>query len=99
MRGIRTYLALGLDSLIDNMQKLSDMPVAIGAKKQLLMVKMPLSFKKSMRSSLVRRFRIDEPTAFGWTSVISPDLPIPWEKPIKLIEIVEIYFDLNPLFL
>ena len=46
MRGIITYFALGLLSLIESIQKANDIPVATGIKKQLFMYDKPLINEK-----------------------------------------------------
>ncbi len=45
-----------------------------------LIVRRPSLWIASSTSSLVNLFNNDEPAAFGWTALISPERPIPCER-------------------
>ena len=78
--GIKTYLARGFVCRMESIQNVSVMPVAIGMMAHFFINVRPLILSKSTTSSFVNLLNIEEPTAFGWTSVISPLRPIPCEK-------------------
>ena len=72
-----TYFACGLLRRRESKHKTMAIPVETGATKASLTPCAPLNRSQSTTMELVRASKIDDPAAFGWGSLRSPDRPIP----------------------